>query len=174
MGEQKIKTSEQIQTIQLNAGSVFNTEQLLPEESRRFFIAIQELKKIMRGKVILDALEKEQIEITIRMNNSGKNKYHPVDKILEWDSNKTLFSANGKIVDAITLLGHELGHAYQDIIEHCLLVDTDEKIKKNEEDNIHANEIPIALARNNYLRNSHDDILLPRPYTLKIFREKAN
>ena len=117
-------------------------------------------------------MENAQIEIIIKMNNSSRNKYNPVDKTLEWDSNKNLLSVDGNIVDAITLLGHEIGHAYQDIIEQRLLVYTDEKIKKNEEDNIRINENPIAMERNNYIRNSYDEILLTRPYTLRIFLEE--
>lgn len=49
MGEQEIKTSERIQTIKLKVDFIFNTEQLLSEELRRFSIAIQELKKTKRG-----------------------------------------------------------------------------------------------------------------------------
>lgn len=172
MGEQEIKTSERIQTIKLKVDSIFNTEQLSSEELRRFSIAIQELKKTKRGEAILEALENAQIEIIIKMNNSSRNKYNPVDKTLEWDSNKNLLSVDGNIVDAITLLGHEIGHAYQDIIEQRLLVYTDEKIKKNEEDNIRVNENPIAMERNNYIRKSYNEILLPRPYTLRIFLEE--
>lgn len=111
MAEQKINTSKVIQTVKI-LYSVFNTEQLLPEESRRFSIAMKELEKTIRGKVIIDALEEKQVDIIIKMNNSSRNKYHVDNKTLEWDSNKTLVSASGKIIDAITLLGHELGHAY--------------------------------------------------------------
>ena len=104
------------------------------------------------------------------MNNRSRNKYYVESKTLEWDSNRTLFSAGGEIIDAITLLGHELGHAYQDIIENRLFTSDNAEIKENENDNIRKNEIPIARDRNNYLRNSHDEILLSRPYTLRIFR----
>lgn len=173
MAEQKINTSKVIQTVKI-LDSVFNTEQLLPEELRRFSIAMKELEKTIRGKVIIDALEEKKIDIIIKMNNSSRNKYHVDNKTLEWDSNRTLFSASGKIIDAISLLGHELGHAYQDIVENRLLTYDNTEIKKNENDNIRENEVPIARERNNYLRTSHDEILLQRPYTLKIFRQVNN
>ena len=169
MAEQKINTSKVTQTVEI-LDSVFSTEQLLTEELRRFSIAMKELQKTSRGKVIIDALEEKQVNIIIKMNNRSRNKYYVESKTLEWDSNRTLFSAGGEIIDAITLLGHELGHAYQDIIENRLFTSDNAEIKENENDNIRKNEIPIARDRNNYLRNSHDEILLSRPYTLRIFR----
>ena len=165
-------------------GRKFDTSEISKSEEclKRFNIAISELKKTERGAFIIKQLEESKIVFTITHNNNNKNKYNPENKTIEWDSNRILvkefhFDSEQKkwiydeYVDAITLLGHELGHAYQDLTG--LLPDsaTQQQQELLDDKNIEENENPIAKERGYYERKNHREFLHQLRFTAKEFLE---
>ncbi len=149
---------------------------------RRFNITISELKKTERGAFIIKQLEESKIVYTITHNNNNKNKYNPENKTIEWDSNRILvkeFHFDSKeekwiydeYIDAITLLGHELGHAYQDYTGELPESVTHQQQELLDDKNIEENERPIAKERGCYERKDHREFLYPLKFTAKEFLE---
>ena len=147
-------------------GSLFDVSELSPDNLRIFKIAIAELKKTARGNIIIKELEGCWKTIKIVMNNDLRNFYDSKTQTVYWNFKKNLMTITIPPcwLDSITLLGHELGHAWQDLVKHTLGSGHDD-----EQENIEKNEHPIAKERKNYLRKSHEEILVPRYLTLPEF-----
>ena len=75
------------------------------------------------------------------------------------------------MIDSITLLFHELGHAYQDLNGELKLNPTIKEIEATENDNIKYNETPVAKSRKNYVRSTYSEFFFPYKYTLEVFCE---
>ncbi|MBR0033145.1 MAG: hypothetical protein IJP61_12800 [Treponema sp.] len=143
---------------------LFDVSELKSGYLRWFKIAIKELRKTKRGNFLIQELENTEQTIKVVMTNNGTNQYTPSKKLLEWDANCFLGSYDSKVIDPITLLGHEIGHCWQDLVKHSL-----GKGRNDEQENIELNEWPIAKERGNYIRKGHDEILARFYRTLPIF-----
>ena len=162
-------------------GRIIDTSQLNDEDLKKYNIAITELRKDSRATQVIDALEKSEIIFSITMNSHSNNKYDPAKKEILWDSNKILIKdfdikEDGNLefndmIDSITLLFHELGHAYQDLNGELKLNPTIKEIEAIENDNIKYNEAPVAKSRKNYVRSTYSEFLFPYKYTLEVFCE---
>ena len=156
-------------------GREFDTSSLTNDELQRFNIAIQELKKTKRGNYVITILENTPTLFIIKHNNNGNNSYLPNENVINWDSNKFLSASfdiiNGDvlhkgIIDPITLLMHELGHAYQDTTNIFQNVTDPIEIENM---NIKENENPVAQERDNFIRTNYYDFLFPFKKTLNTF-----
>ena len=156
-------------------GRKFDTSSLTNDELQRFNMAIQELKKTERGNYVITILENTPTLFIIKHNNNGNNSYLPNENVINWDSNKFLSASfdiiNGDvlrkgIIDPITLLMHELGHAYQDTTNIFQNVTDPIEIENM---NIKENENPVAQERDNFIRTNYFDFLFPFKKTLNTF-----
>lgn len=149
--------------------NLFDVSLLKPGYLRCFKIAIAELRKTNRGNFLISELEKSDATIKVSMNNYFVNQYTPSLRLLEWDVNKMCIKLDSSpmFIDAITLLGHEIGHCYQDLVKHTLGKGADD-----EQENIEENEWAIAGERRNYKRKNHDEFLHVYHRTMPIFLEK--
>ena len=163
-------------------GRIIDKSKLSEGCLKRFDIALNELKETKRGARIIKQLEESKIVFTITHNNDNRNKYNPENKTIEWDSNRVLVKSfhfdneKGKwiydeYIDSITLLGHELGHAYQDLTGILPDNPTRQQQELLDDENIEENEKPIAEERNNYVRENHREFLHQLRFTAKEFLE---
>ena len=164
------------------AGRIIDKSKLSDGCLKRFDKALNELKKTERGAFIIKQLEESKIIFIITHNNNNRNKYNPESKTIEWDSNRILVKefhfdsekekwVYDEYIDAITLLGHELGHAYQDLTGELPDNPTNQQQEILDDKNIEENEKPIAKERNNYLRENHREFLHQLKFTVKEFLE---
>lgn len=164
------------------AGRIIDKSKLSDRYLKRFDKALNELKKTERGAFIIKQLEESKIIFIITHNNNNRNKYNPESKTIEWDSNRILVKefhfdsekekwVYDEYIDAITLLGHELGHAYQDLTGELPDNPTNQQQEILDDKNIEENEKPIAKERNNYLRENHREFLHQLKFTVKEFLE---
>ena len=154
-------------------GKVINTSNLNDTQLKIYNKARNELMKTQRGKEIIEKLEGAPVEFTIQMSDKLNNKYDPNNKTVTWDPTEFLLFAEGDVLDPISLLGHELGHALQDLEARLPLEPTEKQRQEYENENVIQNEIPIATERKNHIRNKGYDkeVAVKQRYRLKLFRD---
>ena len=118
--------------------------------------ALNELMKTKRGAELINKLHasSEKFYITI---NSEKDNYYD-GNVIRWDPDCVGYTQENEKLSSITLLGHELGHAEQDLDGELLSMnellaskmtseEITEYILKKENENLEATEQPIAHER---------------------------
>ena len=157
-------------------GKVINTSKLSDSQLIKYNKARSELMKTERGKIIIEKLENASIEFIIVVSDKLNNNYAPDTKTVTWDPSEFLLFAEGDILDPVTLLGHELGHALQDLEGKLPLLPTEKQREQSENENLTENEIPIAKERKNHIRDKgyNKDISVKQRYTQWSFFKDSN
>ncbi len=126
--------------------------------------ALKELLKTKRGAELINKLQSSSEIYYITINSDKENAYD--ENVISWDPDCVGYTEDGKKISSITLLGHELGHAEQDLDGELLSAkelyssgmkseEIADYILKKENENVKKTENPIANERGEAVRSDY-------------------
>ena len=148
------------------------SEEATVKQTIQYYRAIEYLRTSEEATALIDALENLPDTITIVINEDTCDGYSFGDKrtnwtydgtnILNWNPYLGLVLGNkSSVLSPALALAHEMGHAYQDLIENLLPPNnqpiTDIERAQLEQDNMERFELPIANQLGEYTRADYND-----------------